>query len=225
MKQTAVEFYHSELKKILYNFIVTPEQVMEMADALAQAKEIEKQQIIDAYENGYSDSDNTFKLNKQYYNETFNKKELPKTEIDWSGFPKSTQEKVGFIEPNIIDEWLDKNSKPEISKQVKEEAKEIFNDLLSNLINLNKRAISENWKMKDVGEEFFKTFAYSENNNGWIKIESENDLPKENGEYWTIRKNGIMIKEHFYLSNPLNWIKYYNVTHYQPVIKPQPPIY
>lgn len=62
-------------------------------------------------------------------------------------------------------------------------------------------------------------------NNGWIKIESEEDLPKENGEYWTIRKNGIMIKEHFYLSNPLNWIKYYNVTHYQPIVKPLPPIY
>jgi hypothetical protein len=38
-----------------------------------QAKEMEKQQIIDAYEDGYSDSDNTFKLNEQYYNETFNK--------------------------------------------------------------------------------------------------------------------------------------------------------
>jgi len=33
----------------------------------------EKQQIIDAYENGYSDSDNTFPLNDKYYNETFKK--------------------------------------------------------------------------------------------------------------------------------------------------------
>jgi hypothetical protein len=35
--------------------------------------EMEEQQIIDAYEDGYSDSDNTFELNKEYYNETFNK--------------------------------------------------------------------------------------------------------------------------------------------------------
>ena len=38
-----------------------------------QAKELEKQQIIEAYETGYSDSDNTFALNKNYYNETFKK--------------------------------------------------------------------------------------------------------------------------------------------------------
>jgi sporulation-control protein spo0M len=37
------------------------------------AKELEKRQIIDAYENGYSDSDNTFELNENYYNEIFNK--------------------------------------------------------------------------------------------------------------------------------------------------------
>jgi hypothetical protein len=52
------------------------------------------------------------------------KQELPKTEIDWSGFPKSTQKQVGFTEPNIIDDWLDKNGNPEIAKQVEEEAEE-----------------------------------------------------------------------------------------------------
>ncbi|CAB4125799.1 hypothetical protein UFOVP54_235 [uncultured Caudovirales phage] len=41
-------------------------------------------------------------------------------------------------------------------------AVELRNDLLENLIKLNKRAISENWKMKDTGEEFFKVFAYSD---------------------------------------------------------------
>jgi hypothetical protein len=53
------------------------------------------------------------------------KQELYKTEIDWSGFPKSTQEQVGFTEPNIINDWLDKNGNPEIAKQVEEEAKEL----------------------------------------------------------------------------------------------------
>ena len=39
-----------------------------------QAKEMEKQQIKDAYEDGYSDSDNTFELNKEYYNKQFKNK-------------------------------------------------------------------------------------------------------------------------------------------------------
>jgi hypothetical protein len=39
-----------------------------------QAKEMEKQQIGEAYEDGYSDSDNTFELNKEYYNEKFQNK-------------------------------------------------------------------------------------------------------------------------------------------------------
>ena len=64
-----------------------------------------------------------------------------------------------------------------------------------------------------------------EDNNGWIKIEKSEDLPKENGEYWTLRKNGIMIKEHFYLSNPFNWTIFYNITHYKPIEKPKPPLY
>jgi hypothetical protein len=44
-----------------------------VANICEQAKEMEKQQIIDAYENGYSDSDNTFELNENYYNKIFNK--------------------------------------------------------------------------------------------------------------------------------------------------------
>lgn len=36
-----------------------------------QAKEMEQQQIVDAYEDGYSDSDNKLSFNKQYYNENY----------------------------------------------------------------------------------------------------------------------------------------------------------
>ena len=63
-----------------------------------------------------------------------------------------------------------------------------------------------------------------ENNNGWIKIESENDLPKSEVEYFVKRKNvaGIFIRQ-FVLSHTKSWLKCY--THYQQIIKPQPPIY
>jgi HEPN domain-containing protein len=66
MKQTAVEWLVEELEDNGINLDLAFELI-------EQAKEIEKQQIIDAYEDGYSDSDNTFELNKEYYNETFNK--------------------------------------------------------------------------------------------------------------------------------------------------------
>ena len=64
--------------------------------------------------------------------------------------------------------WLIENY-PTIKKKISflihidvETKQSVSTNLLFNLINLNKRAISENWKMEDIGEEFFKTFAYSE---------------------------------------------------------------
>lgn len=65
-----------------------------------------------------------------------------------------------------------------------------------------------------------------ETNNGWIRIESEADLPKESGHYLIILKN-IGIKIDFwknYESEFELWNKD-SITHYQPIIKPKPPIY
>lgn len=70
-----------------------------------------------------------------------------------------------------------------------------------------------------------KTLQGIEDNNGWIAIKSEEDLPKEEGKYLTHRKNGIIIEEYFYLKNPFAWQKYYNVTHYQQITKPKPPLH
>jgi len=59
-----------------------------------------------------------------------------------------------------------------------------------------------------------------ENNNGWIKIESEDDLPESINDYWVIRKNE---------TEPL-LCRWSNVnvefhSHYQPIVKPNLPIY
>jgi hypothetical protein len=43
--KTAVEYLHSEYKRILGSVLVTPQQIIEMSDALENAKEIEKEQI------------------------------------------------------------------------------------------------------------------------------------------------------------------------------------
>jgi len=76
MKQTAVEWLEIELKKKGFDFPYVTLKI-------AQAKEMEKQQIIDAYTDGtnYNKSkkliitpdDEDYESGKQYYNETFNK--------------------------------------------------------------------------------------------------------------------------------------------------------
>ena len=60
MKKTAVEWLQS----------IELERDLTLAD-WKQAKAMEKEQIVDAYEDGYSDSDNKLSFNKQYYIENY----------------------------------------------------------------------------------------------------------------------------------------------------------
>jgi hypothetical protein len=76
--KTAVEYLHSEYKRILGSVLVTPQQVIEMSDALEKAKEMEKEQIIEAHFNGcetgemFNNENRAFITDsEQYYNETF----------------------------------------------------------------------------------------------------------------------------------------------------------
>jgi hypothetical protein len=52
--KTAVEFLHSEYNRILGSVLVTPQQIIEMSDALENAKEIEKGQRQEDTNSGYS---------------------------------------------------------------------------------------------------------------------------------------------------------------------------
>lgn len=71
-----------------------------------------------------------------------------------------------------------------------------------------------------------------ESNNGWIKIESKLDLPNHSIEYHVIKK-GSLQKAYYIGSN--RWIvegndfpkttEIHEITHYQPIEKPKPPIY
>ena len=71
------------------------------------------------------------------------------------------------------------------------------------------------------------------NNNGWIRIENESDLPKDTEEnliYNAITTTGKMIV--IYYNRSLRKIcKYgtkkevFGITYYQPICKPKPPIY
>ena len=66
--------------------------------------------------------------------------------------------------------------------------------------------------------------------NDWIKIETENDLPKEDGAFWIMDKElGLKLgewKQAPSLAEHIKacefWVK--RATHYKPIVKPEPPI-
>lgn len=70
-----------------------------------------------------------------------------------------------------------------------------------------------------------KSLSGIENNNGWIRIESEEDLPKDSFNYYAFCSNGSVMT-----FNDFEYYKEYiipelKVTHYQPIVKPKYPIY
>jgi hypothetical protein len=93
MKQTAVEFLHSEYKRILGDKLVDIQKVFEISDIFAKANEIFEEQIIEAgnscalKQHLHSDKINkmteselrqfaeedVLTFGEEYYNETFNK--------------------------------------------------------------------------------------------------------------------------------------------------------
>jgi hypothetical protein len=60
-----------------------------------------------------------------------------------------------------------------------------------------------------------------EKNNGWIKIESEADLPEFTTNCW-VMKNEIIVNQSIYKNKGFITD---GITHYKPIIKPKPPIY
>jgi len=68
-----------------------------------------------------------------------------------------------------------------------------------------------------------------ENNNGWIRIESEKDFPKDDCIcYFVLKSNKAMLTGYFRNGCFDYSLRYYDeneVTHYQPIQKPEPPIY
>jgi hypothetical protein len=59
MKQTPVQFLHSEYKRIFGDFVIIPNQVMEMSDVFDKAKKMEEDEIKKAFYYGKVFSMNT----------------------------------------------------------------------------------------------------------------------------------------------------------------------
>ena len=72
-----------------------------------------------------------------------------------------------------------------------------------------------------------------ETNNGWTKIESESDLPKDINNLWLIANDGSIILGQWCIFQKIFKTTYGNnfdtdgvyFTHYQPIKKPEPPLH
>lgn len=69
-----------------------------------------------------------------------------------------------------------------------------------------------------------KTLRGIENNNGWIHIESEADLPNENEIYHVFYSDGTISSRYFHQKHN-DWTNDPKATHYQPIVKPNKPLY
>jgi len=68
MKQTALEW----LQEALEDTILTKEQIMQTIGLFEQAKEMEKEQITSAWDNGIQwEWDSSIRNSEEYYNTTF----------------------------------------------------------------------------------------------------------------------------------------------------------
>ena len=77
MKQTAIEWLHEKYMRILKDNDISVSQAFEILDKYNQAKEMEKEQLIrarqDGLDNGFSNGSWDSNL---YYNETYKTKKL-----------------------------------------------------------------------------------------------------------------------------------------------------
>ncbi|MEY3500533.1 MAG: hypothetical protein RL308_2202 [Bacteroidota bacterium] len=100
------------------------------------------------------------------------------------------------------------------------------------IVDLNKESVKyPRMKTNDVTFMLAKLINdyHESDNNGWIKIESENDLPITDGktiQYFFVTKAGN-ITENGYCDLMKNKKIQYSLvyTHYQQIIKPEKPLY
>ena len=77
MKQTAVEWLYNELSKNNASTDSVIEKINKESSIWEQAKELEKEQIKNAYNDGYFGDAYKYKDWEEYYNQTYNQK-IPK---------------------------------------------------------------------------------------------------------------------------------------------------
>ena len=89
----------------------------------------------------------------------------------------------------------------------------------------DKSKVIENSEKELINNDASSEEVVQVENYGWIKIESEKDLPKEDISCWWMDKKDGMILGKFLIENNNSDIDFIleNATHYQPLIIPEPP--
>ncbi len=113
----------------------------------------------------------------------------------------------------IYEKSLTKNGWLKVEYDIYENADRFYFDFLRHELNA------------DEYEYFIRPKSLSgiDDNNGWIRIESEDELPKESCNYWIFQSDLRAVTMKDFYDNK----KYYGVkaTHYRPIVKPLKPLY
>ena len=114
MKQSAVEFLHSEYKRILGDTLVDIQKVFAISDSFAKAKEMEKQNVVDAYVFANGDLiEHSKPMAEQYYDKNIKvKKTLIKVLVKYMVYQDAPH-------PLLDGEWVEKSKVIEVSDLTK----------------------------------------------------------------------------------------------------------
>lgn len=93
---------------------------------------------------------------------------------------------------------------------------------------INHFYLSNNIKTKFIDKvEYWrpKTLKGIENNNGWILIRSEEDLPKDKNTQYSVCKCKKVFQSTVNCGTVRHWFNISKITHYQPITKPNAPLW
>jgi len=99
------------------------------------------------------------------------------------------------IQEAYVDYWNDKIDQDGWCRLSISTEKKLVNHMVNNQDLFESRVITN----PDCFMTYFRPLSLQgiENNNGWIKIESDDDLPKNSGDFWIINAYGSLIEASF----------------------------
>ena len=143
-------------------------------------------------------------------------KDLSKVFIDLSKLSEEQIKSLSQVFENAGDKVLPETISDLISGKITDGFKFLF----YSPSGWNQNDYPLNGRTELTYPEFIKLFEGGESD-GWIKIENETDLPKEDILYWVVKNGEVVDMENWELT--LNFHNKRGVTHYQPIQKPEPP--
>jgi len=142
----------------------------------------------------------------------------PRCDCQWFKMPKGENHHAYKI---------DSDKHPRAKKVINTKTKEVYGSVKTLAENLNVNEITLRAKLN--GTDFNNTdYLYLvdyENNNGWIRIENVKDIKFKTNKAYVYNEKMTVWNKVVYVHEILPLYYDGKITHYQPIIKPQPPIY